>query len=130
MDRAKLKDWVEQLRLAWENGDPVRAASLFANEAVYQNHPFRPPLRGRPEIELYWRTATGNQTDVAVTMGEPLLDGNRAVVEWWTTTNEAGVESTDCGALMLTFDGESCQSLREYWNLAEGRIAAPEGWGQ
>ena len=126
MDRTKLKDWVEQLRMAWESAEPVRAASLFTEEAVYQNDPFQPPLRGRSEIERYWTTATDNQNDLVVTMGEPLLDGNRAVVEWWTTTNKA----TDCGALVLTFDGEICMSLREYWNLAEGRLAAPEGWGQ
>ncbi len=125
MDRTKLKDWVEQLRLAWEGAEPARAASLFTEEAVYQNDPFQPPLRGRPEIERYWATATENQSDLVVTMGEPLLDGNRAVVEWWTTTNDA----TDCGALVLSFEGEKCQGLREYWNLAEGRLAAPEGWG-
>lgn len=130
MDRFGLKGWVEELREAWEAGDPGRAGSLFTVQAEYHHHPFRPPLQGRQEIEEYWMTATAGDQRISVTMGEPLLDGDRAAVEWWARTVTGDHVTTDCGALVLTFEGNLCASLREYWILAEGAIDPVAGWGR
>jgi hypothetical protein len=129
MDRSRLDSWVEELRLAWEQADPPRAAALFTADAKYHSHPLQPPLIGNAAIEAYWEKATSTQSDVRVQMGNPLLDGDKAVVEWWTVMTDGGAETTDAGALVLEFDGERCANLREYWNMTEGKIQSPEGWG-
>ena len=130
MDRSRMGFWVEELRLAWEQGDPARAAALFTLDAKYHSHPFHPPVVGRTAIEAYWEKATSTQSDVRVQMGKPLLDGDRAVLEWWAVMTDGGAETTDAGALVLEFDGEHCANLREYWNITEGILASPEGWGR
>ncbi|HUO46209.1 MAG TPA: nuclear transport factor 2 family protein [Acidimicrobiia bacterium] len=129
MDRQRLESWVEDLRQAWESGDPGQAGSLFTEDAIYHSHPFRPPLEGREAIEAYWANATADQANLQVTMGRPLLDGNRAAVEWWTVMVERGTQTTDAGALILEFHGGRCSRLREYWNLLEGTVGPSPGWG-
>jgi hypothetical protein len=62
-------------------------------------------------------------------MGMPLTDDNRAAVEWWSQSSFDGADSTDCGVLVLTFDGGRCKDLREYWNLADRKIEPQSGWG-
>ena len=130
MDRSRMDSWVEELRLAWEQGDPARAGALFTVDANYHSHPFHPPLVGRTAIEAYWEKATSTQSDVRVQMGTPVLEGDRAVVEWWTVMTDSGVQTTDAGALVLEFDGDYCSNLREYWNMTEGHRDSPEGWGR
>jgi hypothetical protein len=62
-------------------------------------------------------------------MGRPLLDGDRAVVEWWTVMRNGEAETTDTGALVLAFADGLCTNLREYWNMTEAILEPPEGWG-
>lgn len=124
-----MDSWVEELRLAWEQADPARAGAIFTPDARYQSHPFHPPLLGRAAIEAYWSKATSTQSNVRVRMGRPLLDGDRAVVEWWTVMIDGDAETTDTGALVLEFADDLCNNLREYWNLTEGSLEPPEGWG-
>jgi uncharacterized protein (TIGR02246 family) len=130
MERTQVVAWVEKLRVGWESGDAAGAADLFTVDATYHNDPFRPPLRGREEIERYWSAATATQTDISVTMGLPLSDADRVAVEWWAHTVADGATTTDCGALVLTFEGTRCKDLREYWNLSENDVAPQVGWGQ
>ncbi len=130
MDRRVMDSWVEELRLAWEQADAARAGALFTPDARYHSHPFQPPHVGRAAIEAYWSMATSRQSDVQVRMGRPLVDGDRAVVEWWTVMIDGDAETTDTGALVLEFADERCTNLREYWNLTEGRLEPPEGWGR
>jgi hypothetical protein len=129
MDRSQMNSWVEELRLAWEQADPARAAALFTIDARYHSNPFHPPLIGRTAIEAYWSKATSTQSDVRVRMGRPLLDGDRAVVEWWTVMRNGEAETTDTGALVLAFADGLCTNLREYWNMTEAILEPPEGWG-
>lgn len=130
MNRSQLDIWIEELRQAWERADPPRAAALFTDDAVYHSHPLRAPLVGPTAIEDYWKQATSTQTDVEVRMGRPLLDGSRAVVEWWTLMTEDQRRTTDTGALVLEFEGDRCRNLREYWNTEDEWIEPPPGWGQ
>ena len=129
MDVSSAVGWVERLRLAWVGANSEAAAALFAPGATYRSHPFRIPLQGREEIARYWSNSTATQNDLNVRFGEPLVDGDRVSVEWWATAFEDGKAQTDCGALILRFEGELCAELREYWNLTDGRVEAPAGWG-
>ena len=124
------REWIDRLGQAWRDRNPNAAAELFTVDAVYRSQPFRPPLLGRTEITEYWAGATASQSAIEVTFGDPLVDGNRVAVEWWSVTKEDGQPTTDAGALFLTFENGRCAELREYWNLTEEAVAVPEGWGR
>lgn len=130
MDDAIARAWLDLLGEAWRNRDPKAAAELFTVDAVYHSHPFESPLLGRIEITDYWASATSNQSGIEVTFGNPLVDGDRVAVEWWSVMHESGRPTTDAGGLFLTFENGRCSELREYWNLTEGAVTVPEGWGR
>lgn len=70
------------------------------------------------------------QSDVHVLVGEPIVEGDRAVAEWWATMRDDGRELTLPGALVLRFAADGrCADLREYWQVDDGAVAPPEGWG-
>lgn len=127
----ELADWIEGYRRAWEDRDPDAAAALFTEEASYRSSAFgEPPNLGHEGVHAYWARATSSQEDVEVVMGEPLVDGDHAAVEWWTRMRADGEEITLVGCLLLRFapDGR-CEDLREYWNYESGRRRPHEGWG-
>ena len=126
----KLADWIEGYRRAWVERDPQAAAALFTEDASYRSSPFVDPNLGQEGVVAYWTGATSTQADVEVEMGEPLVDGDHAAVEWWTRMRADGDEITLVGCLLLRFapDGR-CEDLREYWNYESGRLPPHEGWG-
>jgi ketosteroid isomerase-like protein len=130
MDVRIARDWIDLLGQAWRDRNPQAAADLFTVDAVYRSHPFRPPLLGRTAIADYWAGATGGQSGIEVTFGDPLVHGDRVAVEWWSVMIEDGRPTTDAGGLFLTFENGRCTELREYWNLADEAVAIPEGWGR
>ena len=126
----KLADWVEGYRRAWVERDPQAAAALFTEDASYRSSPFVEPNLGQEGVVAYWTGATSTQADVEVEMGEPLVDGNHAAVEWWTRMRADGDEITLVGCLLLRFAADGrCEDLREYWNYESGRLPPHEGWG-
>jgi len=130
MDPRTSREWLDRLGVAWRDRDPGAAADLFRVDAIYFSHPFRAPLRGRREITDYWSSATAKQSGIEVTFGDPVVDGDRVAVEWWSVMNEDGRPTTDAGGLFLAFEEGRCAVLREYWNLTEGALPVPEGWGR
>jgi ketosteroid isomerase-like protein len=127
----EIAEWIERYRQAWESADADAAAGLFTEDATYRSNPFRPPHRGRAAIHAYWISATESQSNVKVTMGRPVVDGRKVVVEWWTEMDDDGSPVTLPGALILDFNEQGlCTALREYYNILEGeRMAAPSESG-
>jgi ketosteroid isomerase-like protein len=130
MDVVFARKWLDQLDAAWRDRDPEAAAALFSIDAIYRSHPFQSPLLGRTEIAAYWTSATEHQSGIQVTFGEPLVEGDRMAVEWWSVVSDNGRPTTDAGGLFLRFDDGRCSELREYWNLSDEAIEVPEGWGR
>ncbi|HKW50830.1 MAG TPA: nuclear transport factor 2 family protein, partial [Candidatus Eisenbacteria bacterium] len=89
------------------------------------------PNRGTNGVRAYWTKATGDQRELDLRLGTPIIEGSRVAVEWWAIMKlEGGTVGTLPGCLFLRFapDGK-CDELREYWHWKEERVAAPEGWG-
>ena len=128
----RIDEWAERYRRAWEDADDEAVGALFAEDATYRSDPLQEPHRGRDAIRAYWREVTAVQSNVAVAVGRPLVEGDRAVVEWWTQMDVAGEPVTLPGALILDFDERGlCRALREYYNWAPGtRTPPPSGWGR
>jgi hypothetical protein len=123
-------DWLAEYRRAWIERDPDAAAALFSEGAPYREQPYQEPFLGPPGVRDYWARVTATQEDVELQYGTPVVEGNRAAVEWWVTLRNEGAEVTLAGEFMLRFDENGlCEELREYWHFAEGRLSPPSGWG-
>ena len=123
-------EWLAAYRKAWIDRDPDAAATLFTEDATYQEQPYEDAFAGPDGVRDYWTRVTATQENVEVVYGTPVTVGDRTAVEWWVTTTNAGTDITLAGEFMLTFDSSGlCKSLREYWHFAEGRQTPPPGWG-
>jgi predicted SnoaL-like aldol condensation-catalyzing enzyme len=129
-DLDQARQWAEAYRVAWETADSDAAASLFTEGASYRSNIYEVPHRGRSGVIDYWDGVTSGQSDVTVRMGEPVVDGERVDVEFWTTMAVEDDPVTLAGCLLLRFDDGLCADLREYWNLTEGRHQPPPEWGR
>jgi ketosteroid isomerase-like protein len=123
--------WIERYRRCWEEGDVEGFVGLFTEDAPYHSHPFREPHVGHDAIRAYGAGNSG-QENVEVRVGEPVVEGNRAAVEWWATLRDPDDgEVTLPGCLVLRFaDDGRCEELREYWHLEPGLREPRPGWGR
>jgi ketosteroid isomerase-like protein len=129
-NRDAVEQWVAHYARAWEGRDPAAAVALFTEDATYRSQPFREPHIGLEGVERYWRDAVTTQNDVRVRFGNPVVDGERVAVEWWTTAMDEGAPSTIAGILLLRFTADGrCSALREHWAIAEGMHEPYSGWG-
>jgi hypothetical protein len=125
-----VEEWLAGYRDAWERRDPAAAAALFTESAVYRVEPYAEPFEGAQGVHAYWTQVTATQADVHLEYGAPVVQGDRAAVEWWVTLKSEGSPITLAGEFMLRFDDTGlCRELREYWHFAEGARSAPAGWG-
>ena len=124
--------WIEAYASAWRGRDPEAAVRLFTDDAVYRSSPFRDPSVGSQGVRAYWARATRDQRRLDLRFGKPIVEGDRAAVEWWAVMDvEGDASGTLPGELYLIFgpDGR-CRELREYWHWEEGRRDPPPGWGE
>jgi uncharacterized protein (TIGR02246 family) len=122
--------WIEAYARAWHERDADAVVTIFTEDAVYRSSPFREPHVGSDGIRAYWERVTSGQQGLDLRFGAPVVEGNRAAVEWWAIVEEQGEATTYPGILMLSFapDGR-CEELRECWHQREGRIQPHDGWG-
>ena len=67
------------------------------------------------------------QVGQAPWFGAPLVDGDRAAVEWWAFAQEGGAEVTLAGISLLRFDPSGLVvEQRDAWAMAEGRVERPD----
>ncbi|MFP3914966.1 MAG: nuclear transport factor 2 family protein [Actinomycetota bacterium] len=125
-----IDEWLEGYRRAWEEADDDAVVELFTEDAEYLSYIYDEPHRGRDGVRAYWQGVTSTQSNVAVRMGRPIVDGDRVAAEWWTTMENDGSPVTLSGCLLGEFDAAGlCRRLREYWNLADGAHVPPPVWG-
>jgi hypothetical protein len=126
-----IAEWLAEYRRAWIERDADAAAALFTADALYREQPYEEAFAGPEGVRAYWAGVTETQSEVELEYGMPVVEGNRAAVEWWATLVNGGVEITLAGEFMLRFDENGlCQELREYWHFGEGRRTPPPGWGE
>ena len=123
-------DWLAGYRTAWVDRDPAAAAALFTEDALYREQPYQEPFRGADAVRAYWSRVTAAQADIDLNWGSPIVDGDRAAVEWWVTLMNEGAPVTLAGSMTLLFaDDGRCRELREYWHFDAGHHSPPDGWG-
>lgn len=111
-----IERWLEGWTRGWAEHDAEAIAALYADDAVFISHPFREP--GSPRDYAEWVFAEEESAEFG--FGEPIVDGDRAAVEWWATVRlRAGGEEQLRGVTVLRFaDDGRCLEHRDYWTRA------------
>ena len=116
---AAAKAWVEGWRKGWENADADTIGALYAPDALFRSHPFREPEKSARDYAL---RAFADEELVECRFGEPVVDGDRAAVEYWAVLSADGEEETLAGIALIRFgeDGLVVEQ-RDYWAMHPGR---------
>jgi ketosteroid isomerase-like protein len=114
-----VRRWIDGWLRGWRAHDVEPIAAVYAEDCFFLSHPFREPQRPRDYAE--W--AFGEEESAEPWFGEPLVDGDRAAVEWRAFVREDGRDVTLSGTSLLRFreDGQ-CIEQRDAWAVADGRI--------
>jgi ketosteroid isomerase-like protein len=123
--------FVENYGQTWETWDVNAFLDLFSEDVVYVAHPTEETVLGREALGTYLRKEQGEQGDVRVNMGRPIVEGDHVAAEFWVTAVNRGREATIAGCLVAQLDANGrCTKFREYWFDVEGHTAAPSDWGK
>jgi hypothetical protein len=118
--RISVRAWIEGWTRGWEDGDPEPIAALYDRDAVFSSHPFR-------ELEAsardYALRAFADEELVECRFGEPVVDGDRAAVEYWAVLSSGGEHQTLAGVTLLRFAPTGLVvEHRDVWAMQPGRI--------
>ena len=129
-DREPAKRWAMVWQRAWEARDTDDIVSLYHPACVFSTEPFRIPYRGTDGVREYVQQAFDEERGPRVWVGEPIVEGHRAAIEWWAAVEEDGRDITLAGTSVLRFDDAGLViEQRDAWNQADGRREPPDGWG-
>ncbi len=128
---AAARRWAEVWKSAWEAKDTEAIVALYHDDVVFSTQPFRTPYLRRAGVREYVSQAFAEEEAPQVWVGEPVVDGDRASIEWWAALIENGIETTLAGTSVLRFDAEGLVvEQRDTWNQVDGRREPPDGWGR
>jgi ketosteroid isomerase-like protein len=122
---AAARRWIKCWSKAWPAADAGGVAALYAEDAQFRSEPFR-ELQG-PRAYAEW--AFSEQDEAECWFGEPIVAGDRAIVEYWGVVRYQGRDETIAGVALIRFrpDGLVAEQ-HDYWNAHEGRREPPVGW--
>jgi SnoaL-like domain len=109
---------------AWPRADRAAVAALYADNAAFWSHPFR--ARQVPAEYAAW--AFGDQAAAECRFGTPLVEHDRAAVDWWAVVTAAdGTTETLAGTSLIQFDDAGLVvEQRDVWAAQEGRQELPD----
>jgi lactoylglutathione lyase len=97
---AAARRWADVWERAWPAADVEAIAALYADDAVFHSHPFRP--QQAPAEYAAW--AFQDQASAVCRFGDPVAAGDRAAVDWWAVvTDHEGGEQALAGTSLLRF---------------------------
>ena len=71
----------------------------------------------------------GEEDAIECRFGEPVVGGDRAAVEWWSSWTEDDNDLTMAGVTILRFDADGMVvDHRDYWNQSDRREPPFEDW--
>jgi ketosteroid isomerase-like protein len=123
---AAARAWIEGWSHAWPAADADAVAALYAQDAKFRSQPFR----AMQDPRAYAEWAFSEQDDAECWFGEPIVAGDRAVVEYWAVVRFQGKCETIAGVALIRFGRDGLVAEQhDYWNAHEGRVEPPDGWG-
>jgi|SRR3954447_16268695 hypothetical protein len=103
--------WAQVWERGWREYDREAIEALYANGALWQQHPFREPDPG------YLSRVFDEEESAECDFGVPLVDGDRAAVPWHGRTKlvDGGTEDL-IGVSLLRFDADGLViEQRDIW---------------
>lgn len=126
---AAARRWRDTWERAWPAKDVEAIVALYSDEVPYRALVFREPDLGLAGVRRYLEENFGVEDDVECRFGEPVVDGDRAAVEWWASWIEKGEPVTLAGSTFLRFNDEGLVvDHRDYWNEVNRREPPFSGW--
>ena len=125
--------WAETWTAAWLAHDVEAVVGLYAEDCAHRSAPFRPAHRGREAVRQYVAEAFAEERDVGeVRFGTPVVEGDRAFVEYWATSlDRRGEPTTLAGCAIARFDADGLVTeARDYWHVEAGHHTPPAEWGR
>jgi ketosteroid isomerase-like protein len=121
---AAARAWVEAWDRAWPAGDIELVVALYAADCLFYSHPFRE--QQAPRDYIVW--AFAEQTSAECRFGDPIVEGDRAAVDWWAVmTGHDGAEESIAGTSLLRFGADGLVvEQRDAWALESGRRELPD----
>lgn len=124
--RSAARRWARTWTESWEALDPEPIVALYAEGAIHWSEPFREPARGRDAVRRYVTDAFAGEGEPRVRMSEPIVDGERASISWWSALREDGADATLAGTSVLRFDAEGLVVEQwDAWNQHDRRADPP-----
>ena len=122
---APARSWADTWRSAWPKLDADAIAALYADGHSYRALAFGKPTTAPPDLTENFAV----ESNVECWFGEPVVDDDRAAVEWWGTWIEGGKRVSLAGTTLLRFGADGMVvNHRDYWNEVEGRVVPYGGW--
>jgi hypothetical protein len=109
--REAAQRWADVWSRGWRDHDADAIAALYAENAFWQQHPFREPDPG------YLARVFAEEESAQCEFGDPIVDGTRAAVPWSARTRlvDGGTEDL-VGVSLLRFDGDGLVvEQRDIW---------------
>ena len=114
-----VRRWIAGWLQGWVAHDVEPIAAVYAEGCFFLSHPFREPQSPRDYAE--W--AFSEEESAEPWFGEPLVDGDRAAVEWRAYVREDGRDVTLSGTSLLRFREDGlCVEQRDAWAVTDGRV--------
>ena len=121
--------WADTWSRAWPLRDAEAITALYADAVVYRSSAFRQPYLGIAGVRRYLSENLPVEEFVECWFGQPIVSGDRAVIEWWGSWTEPGEELAYAGVTVLRFDSQG-QVLdhRDYASHVDQRRQPYPGW--
>lgn len=91
---------------------------IFAEDATYQETPFKKPFKGHSEIKKYWEEIVRvKERDVKFYVENLYVDGDIGIAEWYTIfiRTDNGNKEELKGVIIAEVSEEKITRLWEYW---------------
>ena len=87
------------------------------------------PTSASPACGPTYSGRSAKEDAIECHFGEPVANGDRAAVEWWSSWSEGGHDLTMAGVTILRFDADDLVvDHRDYWNQLDRREPPFDGW--
>jgi hypothetical protein len=110
--REAAQRWADVWERGWREHDAEAITALYAEGALWQQHPFREPEPG------YLARVFAEEESAQCEFGPPIVDGDQAAVPWTAQARLVGGRTENlAGVSVLRFSPDGLVvSERDFWN--------------
>jgi catechol 2,3-dioxygenase-like lactoylglutathione lyase family enzyme len=126
---AAARHWATTWERAWRGHDAEALRPLYAAHRTHRAHPFRERTESAEAAVGYARWAFASERSADPWFGEPVVDGDRASVEWRAhLVGTDGTEETLIGCSLLRFDDDGLVvEQNDFWSSSTEEPGSPPG---